>query len=38
MLSKQEHLTAYSMRIVKAHISQKSKAVTAYTLDSDHRN
>ncbi len=32
VLSKQEHLLAYSMRIVKGHIGQKSKAGTAFTL------
>ena len=36
VLSKQEHLAAYSMRIVKARIGQKRKAGTAFTLDSDH--
>ncbi len=38
VLSKQEHLPAYSMRIVKAQISQKRKAGTALTLDSGHLN
>ncbi len=38
VLSKQEHLPAYSMRIVKGRISQKCKVGTTFTLDSDHRN
>ncbi len=38
VLSEQEHLPPYSMRIVKACIGQKRKVGTALTLDSDHRN
>ncbi len=38
MLAKQEHLPAYSKRIVKARIGQKRKVGTAFTLDSEHRN
>ncbi len=38
VLAKQEHLPAYRMRIVKAHIGRKRTAGTAFTLDSGHRN
>ncbi len=38
MLSKQEHLPSYNMQIVKAHIGQKRKAGTAFTLDSNHHH
>ena len=38
VLAKQEHLPAYSMRIVKARIGQKHKVGTAFTLDSEHCN
>ena len=38
VLSKQEHLPAYSMRIVKARIGQKRKTGSAFTLDSEHPN
>ncbi len=38
VLAKQEHLPAYSMKIVKARIGQKRKVGTAFTLDSEHRN
>ena len=38
MLSKQEHLPAYSMRIVKARISQKRRTGTAFTVDGGHPN
>ena len=38
MLAKQEHLPAYSMRIVRVRIGQKRKVGTAFTLDSGHRN
>lgn len=36
VLAKQEHLPAYSMKIVKARIGQKRRAGTAFTLDSSH--
>ncbi len=38
VLAKQEHLPAYSMRIVKARIGQKCKVGTAFTLDREHHN
>ncbi len=38
VLAKQEHLPAYIMKIVKARISRKHKAGTAFTLDSSHGN
>ncbi len=38
VLAKQEHLPAYSMRIVKARIGQKRRTGTAFTLDSGHPN
>ncbi len=38
VLTKQEHLPAYSMNIVKARIRQKRKVSTAFTLDSEHHN
>ncbi len=38
VLAKQEHLPAYSMKIVKARIGQKRKVGTAFTLDSEHCN
>ncbi len=38
VLAKQEHLPAYSMRIIKARIGQKRKAGTAFTLESGHLN
>ena len=38
VLAKQEHLPAYSMRIVKARIGQKRRTGTAFTLDSGHLN
>ncbi len=38
VLSKQEYLPAYSMRIVKARISQKRRTGTAFTLNSGHPN
>ena len=38
VLSKQEHLPAYSIKIVKASIGQKRKAGMAFTLDSSHGN
>ena len=34
VLAKQEHLPAYSMRIVKARIGLKCKSGSAFTLDS----
>ncbi len=38
VLAKQEHLPAYSMRIVKARIGRKRTAGTAFTLDNSHGN
>ncbi len=38
VLVKQEHLPAYSMRIVKARIGEKRRTGTAFTLDSGHLN
>ncbi len=38
VLVKQEHLPAYSMKKIKAHIDQKRKAGTAFKLDSGHLN
>ncbi len=38
VLTKQEHLPAYSMRIVKARIGQKYKAGTTFTLGTNHRH
>ncbi len=38
VLAKQEHLPAYSMKIVKARIGQKHMVGTAFTLDSKHHN
>ena len=38
VLAKQEHLSAYSMRIVKARIGQRRKTGLAFTLDSEHPN
>ncbi len=38
VLAKQEHLPAYSMRIMKARIGPKRKSGSAFTLDSGHPN
>ncbi len=38
VLAKQEHLPAYSMRIVKARIGQKRKSGSAFTLNTGHPN
>ncbi len=38
VLAKQEHLPAYSMRMVKARIGQKRKTGSAFILDSEHPN
>ncbi len=38
VLAKQEHLPAYSMKIVKARIGQKRKSGMALTLESPHPN